>query len=197
MQKHLQACDPGNRRKPRRFDPFCDRLARDIRNSLSIAFIDSLKHRDPEYLAAASRRWLALRPEAVYRTFIESRNRHLQDLFSRYANSWDTDPLVQAVWLWNAGLFFEVHEIIEDHWHRMTGNRRDAYKALIQAAGCYVHWQAGRCTTAASLADRAATGLRASACHLAAIANIGTLIDRLAKHDFQPLQLELAKSAGR
>ena len=184
-------------RPPQRFDPFCDRLARDIRNGLSIAFIESLKHRDPEYLAAESRRWLAAQPAAAaYRGYIASRRRHLRRLFIRYQDAWSTDPLVQTVWLWNAGLFFEVHEILEDRWHCMTGQRRDAFKALIQAAGAYVHWQAGRRLAAESLADRAVARLRASSRHLAPIANIDALVDRLASHDFQLLKLALARPAA-
>jgi uncharacterized protein len=61
----------------------------------------------------------------------------------------------------NAGEFFEAHEVLEEHWlevrHDADGN---FYKGLIQFAAAFVHWQAGRTGPAASL-------LRTAGGHLA------------------------------
>ncbi len=61
----------------------------------------------------------------------------------------------------NAGLFFEAHEVLEEHWlemrHDTDGN---FYKGLIQFAAAFVHWQAGRLGPAAAL-------LRTAGGHLA------------------------------
>ena len=50
MQNKSQS-DNNKKAASRSFDPFNDRLSRDIRNSLSDAFVTSLKHREAgEYL---------------------------------------------------------------------------------------------------------------------------------------------------
>ena len=58
---------------PQRFDPFTDRTARDIRNTLSDAFVAALAGMDPaEYLNAAHK-WRSLKPSARYTHYIDKR----------------------------------------------------------------------------------------------------------------------------
>jgi predicted metal-dependent hydrolase len=63
--------------------------------------------------------------------------------------------------LFNAGEFFEAHEVLEELWlevrHDTDGN---FYKGLIQFAAAFVHWQEGRPGPAATL-------LRTACAHLA------------------------------
>lgn len=47
--------------------------------------------------------------------------------------------LDQAAALFAAGLYFEVHEILEPHWMRAEGATRQALQGLIQAAVGYQH----------------------------------------------------------
>jgi hypothetical protein len=47
--------------------------------------------------------------------------------------------VAQAAALWNEGLFFEVHEVLEAVWQRETGDRRVALQGLIQIAVAYHH----------------------------------------------------------
>ncbi len=47
--------------------------------------------------------------------------------------------VVQAAALWNEGLFFEVHEVLEAVWQRETGERRQALQGVIQIAVAYHH----------------------------------------------------------
>jgi hypothetical protein len=49
------------------------------------------------------------------------------------------DAIVRAAALWNEGLFFEVHEVLEVVWQRETGDRRQALQGLIQVAVAYHH----------------------------------------------------------
>ncbi len=53
------------------FDPFNDRLARDIRNSLKEAFVASLKQKDSRHYQNLSRRWLAKEPGLLYNKYIQ------------------------------------------------------------------------------------------------------------------------------
>ena len=45
----------------------------------------------------------------------------------------------QAVALWNAALFFEVHEVLEAVWKTATGETRQALQGVIQVAVAYHH----------------------------------------------------------
>ena len=47
--------------------------------------------------------------------------------------------IVHAAALWNEGLFFEVHEVLEAVWQRESGSRRQALQGLIQIAVAWHH----------------------------------------------------------
>jgi uncharacterized protein len=47
--------------------------------------------------------------------------------------------VVHAAALWNEGLFFEVHEVLEAVWQRESGDRRQALQGLIQIAVAWHH----------------------------------------------------------
>lgn len=55
----------------------------------------------------------------------------------------------------DAGDFYEAHEILEAFWVRYTGDDRDFYKGLIQAAVALHHAAAGNAVGAAGVAARA------------------------------------------
>ncbi len=59
--------------------------------------------------------------------------------------------VVHAVALWNAGLFFEVHEVLEDVWKTATGDTRQALQGVIQVAVAYHHLAHGNARGARSL----------------------------------------------
>jgi predicted metal-dependent hydrolase len=57
----------------------------------------------------------------------------------------------------NAGKYFEAHEVLEAYWLRMRGQPiADFYKALIQLAGVFVHLEKGRPAPAQRLLARSA-----------------------------------------
>ena len=45
--------------------------------------------------------------------------------------------------LFNAGHYFDAHEVWEDAWHLVTGERRDFYQGLIQCAVALEHVRRG------------------------------------------------------
>ena len=57
------------------------------------------------------------------------------------ASAGDTLPgaVRRAAALWNARLFFEVHEVLEARWKHTVGNERDALQGWIQIAVAYYH----------------------------------------------------------
>jgi predicted metal-dependent hydrolase len=53
--------------------------------------------------------------------------------------------------LWNEGLFFEVHEVLEDVWRTVSGPVRQALQGVIQIAVAYHHQAHGNARGARSL----------------------------------------------
>ena len=181
--------------KPDVFDPFADRKARDIRNSLSAAFVTSLQQADPTAFIESAARWLGDNPLPLYAGYIRARR-------VRYSQSLDfvrrqqiRDPMVQALVIWNAGLFFELHEHLEIVWQQKTGSLRQALQGLIQAAGVYVHQERGNSKAARGLSRRAAALLKAHGCKLAFIGNLDDLLASLDSPHAPPPRLHLAVSA--
>ena len=61
--------------------------------------------------------------------------------------------LAHAKILFDAGLHFEVHELLEPHWQAATGERREALQGLIQIAVGYQHLANRNLRGAESLLD--------------------------------------------
>jgi uncharacterized protein len=59
----------------------------------------------------------------------------------------------------DAGAFFEAHEILEAYWMTHVGDDRDFYRGLIQAAVALHHLRSGNAVGAAGVAARARTNL--------------------------------------
>ncbi len=66
-----------------------------------------------------------------------------------------TDPIQQAVVLWNLGLFFEVHEVLEHVWYTAEGKMKATLQALIRAAGVYIKREYGFNDSADRIAAKA------------------------------------------
>lgn len=171
------------------FDPFSDRTARDIRNTLSSALILELSGAGAPTVAAVAGQWLARQPGAVYQAYIEGRQRQYRDLLTRIRAEGINGPRHQSIILWNDGLFFELHELLETIWHGAVATERTGLKGLIQAAGAYLHSLRGKGEIAQKLARRARMHLRTGAAGLSFIANLEQLIVALADSPPAPLQL--------
>jgi len=62
------------------------------------------------------------------------------------------DPrLIEGVALFNHHRFFECHEVLEQLWRQTSGQPRDFYNGLIQAAVACYHWSRGNLAGAHSL----------------------------------------------
>ena len=163
------------------FDPYSDRLARDIRNSLSSALVEELTAHGSDSLAAAAHGWLKKAPAPVYQTYIKDRLSMYHQAIEQIKAEQASDPRYQSIYLWNLGLFFEMHELLETIWLTSRDPERSALKGWIQAAGVCVHFQRGKEDAARSLAQRAARHLRTGRTRLDFIANIDQLIEALEK----------------
>lgn len=174
--------------EPQDFDPYSQRLARDVRNTLGHSFVHGLMHDTPDPahyaldqlkpndLPQAHQRWIDSKVEQ-YRRFV-------RDFGSAKSN---VPPLILGLDLWRAGLFFEAHEAIEEAWQSATGDRRLALKALVQAIGACIHARRGAAGPAASLAAKAAANLEQYGHSLAEVPWLTQLVARLR----QPEPLEI------
>src|SRR5262245_10774383 len=70
------------------------------------------------------------------------------------------DALAAAAVLFDAGLHFEVHELLEPHWAHATGNERDALQGLIQVAVGFQHLANGNVAGACALLGEGRLRLR-------------------------------------
>ena len=175
-----------------RFNPFTDRTARDIRNTLSEAFVGALSAMDPGPYVNCSRRWQEQDLTALYGDYIKSRLLRYDRILNEVRTDEIEDPLQQALMIWNQGLFFEFHDHLETLWKAATGDMRQVFKGLIKAAGVYIHLEQNNQQAASSLAAKAYVLLEQYRDFLTFIANTQTLLDKLESCNPTPPQLKFA-----
>jgi len=90
--------------------------------------------------------------------------------------------LAKALILWNLGLFFEVHEILEQAWHGARGAEKEILQALIRAAGFYIKGEYGYFEAGAKMAARAVAALEKNRQDCAGF-ELNTLLESLRKLD--------------
>lgn len=147
--------------KKEKFDPFKDRQARLVRNRLSGAFVEALTLKDPQPVDNEAAVLLRQYDHALYRGYVKERTRRYRLVHAalKSAPRLGEDVFLLASLLWDQGLYFEVHELLEGHWGKAAGGRRRALQGLIQAAGSYLLLAAGNEKGATRLADKAAANL--------------------------------------
>jgi hypothetical protein len=179
---------------PERFDPFADRTARDIRNSLSQAFVAALTARDPEQYLNVAQKWKEQNLSSLYADYIGDRLLCYKNVFDAVQTGGINDPLQQAIVVWNQGLFFEFHDHLEPLWQAATGDQRQALKGLIKAAGVYIHLEQHHHQAAQSLAMKSYDLLRQYPHCLPFIANYKALLGKLKNFEPTSLRLEISSS---
>jgi hypothetical protein len=71
--------------------------------------------------------------------------------------------LAEAAILFDAGLYFEVHELLEGHWRRTTDPQRRVIQGLIQIAVAFHHYEDGNLRGARRLLDEGLAKIAAPA----------------------------------
>ena len=167
------------------FDPFNDRLSRDIRNSLSEAFVDSLAQTQPYGYQTTAEKWLTGKPTAGAgcRAYIQDRLHRYDRVLEEIKAAHLTDALLQSLVIWNNGLYFEFHDHLERIWQKTTGDEHQALKALIKAAGVFIHMEYNHLQAAQSLATKSVNQmLRYSHC-LTFITNLDVFAEKIKNLD--------------
>lgn len=171
------------RRAADKFDPFTDRLSRDIRNTLSEAFIDALSRMEPSVYRAEAKIWRAKNPSEIYLEYIQDRLRRYDQVFKQVKAERLDDPLLQCLVIWNQGLFFEFHDHLEGIWIQATGDERQALKGLIKAAGVYIHNECGHQQAVESLSVKSLNLIQQYSHCLRFITNLDLVAQKLKSLD--------------
>lgn len=140
------------------FNPFTDRLCRDIRNDLSESILEVLSRRSMSPALTVAEYYYARDVTGVYRHYIESRLARYQHALSELPLKATT--LVTASVLWDCTLYFEVHEVLEPEWMTAVGDKKLLLQALIRAAGVYINLELGYRERAAKISAKALPVLR-------------------------------------
>lgn len=161
------------------FDPFNDRKARDIRNSLSAALVSDLVSGKDTCVERVAGAWMQEELPPSHRRYVRQTRQRYRRVAGKIKTAHIQDSRQQALVLWKAGLFFELHELLEPVWRSAHGEARTGLKGLIQAAGAYVHQLRGNTAAAQGLALRARRNLLAGRDHLGFFPDVDRLIQCL------------------
>lgn len=171
------------------FDPFEDRLSRDIRNGLSSVFMQTLEKEDMGPVKKAGETFLRMDIAHFYHEYIHDRlfryEKCLQEIVKRRSGN----VIFIALILWDQELFFEVHELLEEAWHKATGNNRKVLQGLIRAAGVYVHLPRGNTRGAEKMAAKARQALCEYRQDVPEFVNLDKLFHSLDTLDVHPPKL--------
>jgi predicted metal-dependent hydrolase len=126
-----------------------------------------------------AKKWLAVALPPAHRIYIQDRMVRYRAVVKEMQRQEIGGEVHRSLLLWNHGLLFETHELLEAVWQAAAGERREALKGLIQAAGAFVHAAHGNRPAASRLGLRAQTHLKAHGRHLAGISNLQELIRAL------------------
>ena len=173
--------------KTHTFNPFEDRFSRDIRNAMSSALANTIETGDYSQLAAVKEDFGKRDLAPHYRNYYDDR-------CVRYHKALESikrgqNPIAQAVILWNQGLYFEVHEVLEHVWYHAKGNEKLTLQALIRAAGVYVKQEYGYTGPAGKIAGKSWPVLQQNENLLQPFFNPAPLITALQHPEQKPPQL--------
>ena len=188
------ACQP-NSDQVARFDPFLNRLCRNIRNELSESLIETIHcgNVGPSY--ALAEQYLSEHAEPFINSYINSRIRCYEAIITqiRSANIQVHETYIIALLLWDQELFFEVHEWLENKWHDSEGTEKMILQALIRAAGTYLHLEYGRNEGAKKMAAKAVASLIRYKAFVPVFFNLEVLVAKLKAVDPVPPKLGAAQ----
>lgn len=174
--------------QPTAFNPFTDRLSRDIRNELSTSLLSCLEEGSIKSADAVAQQFLASNPPQLYNDYIHDRLDRYRKAVAAIAGKVE-DPFLRGFILWDLGLFFEMHEILEHAWYHATGDTKLLLQALIRAAGFYIKMECGLAPQAQKIAAKALPVLEQQHATLASYFPPDLLLDALRSHNPVPPKL--------
>ena len=174
--------------KEKLFNPFEDRLSRDIRNELSENLAVAITTGSAEQLANVVEKYRRRQLAGCYTAYIEDRCVRYEKALAAICPG-IIDPIRRSLILWDLGLFFEVHEVLELSWYTAEGQVKLTMQALIRAAGVYIKREYGFQEAAARIAAKAIPVLEENRAFLARYFQPDKLISALSSPDIPPPRL--------
>ena len=169
-----------------RFDPFNNRLCRNVRNALSEGFKETLEQKRMQPVRRIAEYGIDEGLPPVVREYVDRRLTAYKQVLADIQECRAEDPLHVAMLIWNRRLFFETHEYLEPSWMAAAGDEKRLLQAFIRAAGAYVHLEQGNLTGARRIADKALAVLESHQDRLAAHVDPELLLDKLRRLDPVP-----------
>jgi len=160
--------------EPFHFDPFNNRLARDIRNDLSRSFLQALAEKNVSPFQRCGADYMQMDLEPGYAGYVTARLAKYEEAYTVIEQK-GYAILQQAAVLWDLGLYFETHELLEPAWKEAEGDRRRALQGLIRAAGMKIHAENNNMKAAVTMGAKAQADLLkyggelTGFCHLEAV----------------------------
>ena len=170
------------------FNPFEDRLSRDIRNDLSEGLAKAVETGNSEKLTKIIDGYLQQQLPDCYKHYIKDRCVKYE-IALKAIEAGVTDPIQQGLILWDLELFFEVHEILEHAWYTAEGDLKQTLQALIRAAGVYIKREFGFLDAASRIASKAIPVLNENRSILENYFDPDKLLSVLANQDHPPPKL--------
>ncbi len=121
------------------FDPFESRRCRDIRNAIGHGFIKSLQRHSVAPFTSAVHNFESQKTSSEIKHYIHHRQACLEKISKQIKTMpQDHDHFFEiASLIWNHGLFFEVHEWLEEKWILSKEDQKKSIQALILCAIAY------------------------------------------------------------
>ena len=172
------------------FDPWTNRLSRDVRNTLSESFMMALSRMEPSAYRDEADIWRTKNLSDIYLEYIQDRLQRYDRVIEQIKAQHLDDPLLQSLPIWNNGLFFEFHDHLEGIWMQAAGDERQALKGMIKAAAVYAHHEYNHEAAVKSLAVKSYDLVQQYSDCLAFIKNLDVLAQKLKTLDPDPPRLE-------
>lgn len=174
---------------PLSFDPFQDRLSRDIRNDLSAALLPALARQKLAPVRTVADAYLAGNLAPCHIRYIEDRLARYALALAIIGRGRIQNAFARALVLWDLGLFFEVHEVLEQAWHGARDPEKSILQAMIRAAGFYIKSEYGYRSGAARMAAKAVAALEKNRRAIPDGFNLEALLRKLRDLDPDPPRL--------
>ena len=171
------------------FNPFEDRLSRDIRNTLSSALAGAIETGNDDVLDSVLTRYQARELPDYCRDYVRDRSLRYRKALSALQKGGDDPIIYRSLILWDLGLFFEVHEVLEHAWYAAKGDMKQTLQALIRAAGVYIKLEYGYIPEAEKIALKSLAVLRENRSILSLYFEPQRLISALSKLQPAPPKL--------
>lgn len=178
-----------------RFDPFQNRLCRNIRNELSASLMEAIHSRDLTPSYAVAKKYAPESTKQDIKEYIGNRIERYSTIISQIqsANIAADETYIIVLLLWDKELFFEIHEWLEPKWMKAEGTEKSILQALIHAAGTYILLEYDRAEGARKMAAKAIDTLLNHTKLLPAFLNSELLIAKLEAVDPLPPKLGAEK----